>query len=184
MAVLPGFVLGAGGVLVRADLGFGTGGLAAILAAFFTTAAGASALGGVLSDRLGARRVLVASAALSAASLLGVAFVARRWADLMVLLVLAGVANGLSQPAANLALARVGQSQGLTFGIKQSGIPMSTLIAGMLVPSVGLAFGWRAVFAGCAVVPVVVAVLAPPDGRRPTARPTGSGATRRPRSAS
>ena len=56
-----------------------------------------------------------------------------------------GASNALCQPAANLMIARAlpPSRQGLAFAVKQSAIPMSTLLAGAAVPLVAQTIGWR-----------------------------------------
>ena len=62
---------------------------------------------------------------------------ARLVRHLVVPIAVAGSANALCQPAANLLIARAvpAHRQGLAFAVKQSAIPMSTLLAGVAVPA-------------------------------------------------
>lgn len=90
------------------------------------------------------------------------ALVDNAW-TLTVLLALAGVANGLGQPAANLLLATVVPARrlGLAMAAKQSGVPGGALLGGVAVPTVALTMGWRWGFVGGALLALVV-VVAPP----------------------
>jgi predicted MFS family arabinose efflux permease len=101
----------------------------------------------------------------SATSLLGIAALARSWAQLVGFLVLAGAANAVVQPAGNAAISRgvPARRQGLAFGVKQSAVPAATLLAGLAVPLVGVTLGWRWAFAGGALAAVALAVSLPPD---------------------
>jgi MFS family permease len=131
-----------------------------------------------LGERLGARRALAFAAVGSAASLLGIAALARSWAQLVGFLVLAGAANAVVQPAGNAAISRgvPARRQGLAFGVKQSAVPAATLLAGLAVPLLGVTLGWRFAFAGGALAAVVLAISLPPDHpvtRRPGRLRTG-----------
>jgi len=99
----------------------------------------------------------------SAASLLGVALLARSWAGLIACLVFGGLANAVSHPATHLSLAREVPAgrQGLSFGIKQAAIPAATLLAGLAVPGIAVTLGWRWAFAGGATLALAVAFLVP-----------------------
>jgi cyanate permease len=58
--------------------------------------------------------------------------------------------------------------------VKQSAIPVATLLTGAAVPTIALPFGWRWAFVAGAVLAVAVLPLAP-RGPRPPARPKGTG---------
>lgn len=177
LAVLPVFLLGGTAVLVRRDLGFSESQLGAAVSLFFLVSAAGSVPGGRIGERIGAYRAMAISAAGSGAALLGIAAAAASYLQLLAWLCLAAAANALAQPATNLALARgVSPSrQGLAFGIKQSAIPLATLVSGLAVPIIGLTVGWRWAFAGGALGAVLFAVAAPkPErvrGARRRARP-------------
>jgi MFS family permease len=161
--VLPAFLTGGLAVQVRGELDFGTGALGLAVAAFFVSSALASAVMGRAVERVGSHRGMRLAAILSAASLLGVALLAGSWAGLVACLVLGGLANAVSHPAANLSLAREVPAghQGLSFGIKQAAIPVATLLAGLAVPTIAVTLGWRWAFAGGAALALAVAVLVP-----------------------
>jgi MFS family permease len=57
-----------------------------------------------------------------------------------------GMGYGLATPGASHVLARVSPvaRRGLVFSLKQSAVPVGGLIAGLLIPPVSQAFGWRA----------------------------------------
>jgi predicted MFS family arabinose efflux permease len=103
-----------------------------------------------------------------------VAATARSFATLLVPLAVAGAANAVCQPAANLLIARAvpPNRQGLGFAIKQSAIPMATLLAGFAVPSLALTLGWRWAYVAAAAlalgtVPLVPATPPPPPPAEP-----------------
>lgn len=162
IGLMPAFLLGATGVLVRADVVFGPGGLGVGIAAFFAVSSCTYVLGGRLADHIGAQAALRLGAFGTAVALIGIAGLARTWGHLLALLALAGVANGISQPATSLALVSgIEGRRGLAFGIKQSAAPLATLFSGAAVPLIALTVGWRWAFAGTALAAVATGVFAP-----------------------
>lgn len=160
-AVMPSFLVGASGVLLRGELGFGEAGLGFGVSVFFGLTASTSVLGGRLVERIGGRRAMILIGLASASVLLAIAAFARSLTHLVILLAVGGVVNGIAQPASNLILAQgVMQRQALMFGIKQAAVPFTTLLAGVSVPLVGLTVGWRWSFVIGAVTALCVAPLA------------------------
>ena len=60
-------------------------------------------------------------------------------------LIAGGLANGVTQPATNLVMARSmpPSSQGLAFGVKQTDGSLATLTAGLVASLIAVPFGWR-----------------------------------------
>jgi MFS family permease len=166
VGVLPAFLTGGLAVQIRDELEFGSAALGLAFAAFFASSSLASAVMGRLVERIGFHRGMRLAATGGAASLLGVALLARSWTGLIACLVLGGLANAVSHPATNLSLAREVSAgrQGLSFGVKQAAIPAATLLAGLAVPSIALTFGWRWAFAGGAALALAVALFVPAGG--------------------
>lgn len=165
VSILPLQVLGASAVLVREDLHFGAADLGLAIAAFFTAYGVTAWTAGHLSQTRGPRVGLALGTTLSALSLLGIAAFAHDFATLIVCVMIGGVGNAFAQVGGNLALASgTGmRRQGLAFGLKQSAVPLSSLIAGAVVPVIGAAFGWRWSFvAALALVPLLYALVAAP----------------------
>lgn len=150
-------------VFLRRDLQFSEAQLGIVVGVFFGATALFSTPGGWVSERLGARRAVRAAGALSAAVLIGIGLWVSSWGALVAMLAVAGVANGLAQPAANLALARGTPEHkwGLAFGVKQSAIPVATLLSGAAVPGLAMTVGWRWAFivGGAVVLPVLLIPL-------------------------
>ena len=165
LGAIPVFMVGSLAVFIRGDLGFGQTQLGIAVAVFFLASAALAIPGGRVTERLGARKAMLGAAAVTGIAMLGVGFLATSWASLVAWLVLAGVANGVAQPAGNLALARgvTGTRRGLAFGIKQCSIPTATLLAGAAVPVLGLTVGWRWGFIGGALGAVVIGLIMPRD---------------------
>ncbi|HYN97822.1 MAG TPA: MFS transporter, partial [Pilimelia sp.] len=144
-SVLPVFLVAGLAVQIRAELGFSPAGLGLAVAVYFGVSALASVPAGGLVERYGAAVIARAAICLSAACLLAIAALARSYPVLVLALAAGAAANALGQLASNAALAhRVRpERQGVSFGIKQSAVPMSTLLAGAAVPAVALTLGWR-----------------------------------------
>lgn len=124
---------------------------------------------GGIADKLGARTVLAVAVGTSFAALAGIAILPAEYAVIVVLLALAGIANGLAQPAGNVAV-RDGvpaRLQGFGFGLKQAAVPLANLAVGLLVALVA-GLNWRAAFAVAAGSAVAAGVLVNllPRGRR------------------
>ena len=160
---LPTFLVGALAVQIRGDLDFAESGLGLLGAVFFLGAASSSAVLGRVSERVGAVPALRVGSCATAAILLAVATLGRSFGLLVVLLALAGMANALIQPAANLYLTRAIPITrlGFAFGVKQSAIPAGILLGGVAVPTIGLTVGWRWAFVVAAGFAVAAAVVLP-----------------------
>ena len=179
-SALPAFLLGALGIQVTDDLGFSKTQLGVAIAAFYLVSAIGSLHAGALSDRIGPRRSLLLSNAVSAVCLLAVATLANGFAALLVIMLFGSVGLMVSGPGTKVLVARevpVSQ-QGLAFGIQMSAIPFAALLGGLAVPTIGLTVGWRWAFAGAVLIPLLGAVTLPRDRAAvaaTTPRPAGFG---------
>lgn len=177
----PPFLTAALAVQIREDIGFSAGGLGLAVGAFFVVSAAGSGVLGRLVETLGWRKGMRIAGAASTASLLGIA-TAWSWPALVAFMAVGGIGNAIGQPAANMSLAQVVHQRrhGLVFGVKQSAIPMATLLGGLAVPVLALTVGWRwayvltaaAALAAMCTIPSSPAVPTPPCGARP--RPSRS----------
>jgi MFS family permease len=172
---VPVFLLGGLAVQIGDELHFSPAGLGLAVSAYFGVSALASIPAGALVERFGAARVSRAGIALAAAALIGVAVAARSLWSLIGILALGAAANAMGQLASNTSLARhvPPQRQGFSFGIKQAAIPVSTLLAGIAVPTVALTLGWRWAFVLAGLLAAAAILLVPAD------RPEPSGSSRR-----
>ncbi len=164
---VPVFLVGGLAVQISGELGFSSAGLGLAVSAYFGASALASVPAGSLVERYGARKVARGGIALAALSLLGVAVAARSLWSLTAILALGAGANAAGQLASNTSLARQvpARRQGLSFGVKQSAIPVCTLLAGAAVPVVALTVGWRWAFVLAAGLAASAIGLVPPDHR-------------------
>lgn len=121
-----------------------------------------SLLGGVLIRRWGALRTNQTGLALSG---VGVAMVSVPSLPVVAVgSLLTGFGYGLTNPAASHLLMRVTrpQTRNLMFSLKQTGVPLGGVAAGLMAPTVALAFGWQsALLAGAAAAIALIAVVQP-----------------------
>jgi len=126
----------------------------------YAGAMAASLMGGATVNRLGAIRVSQWGLMLCAAGLL---FCAVPWFPAMGLgAVLIGLGYGPITPASSHLLSRTTpkHQMSLVFSLKQTGVPLGSLLAGALVPPLLLVLNWHASLAVVAAVCVACAVLA------------------------
>lgn len=159
LGAMPIFMVGAMAVFIRPELGFSEAGLGALATLYYLASALTTVPGGRLAEHLGGSRAMALGATLDLVTAVGIALFATSWGTLAVLLMIAGVGNGIAFPSSNLAMSRGFplHRQGVGFAIKQSAGPYATVIAGAAVPLIGLTIGWRWAFAMMAVatLPIV-----------------------------
>lgn len=163
LGALPAFLLSGLGVLSAEDLGFDERGIGYAIGVFFAAAALFAARAGRLGDRLGPRRSLQIGVAISVTSLLTAGGLAQNLVQLMVCLAVGGVGFVLVQMGGNVLLVRAVPlaKQGLSFAVKQSAIPLASMIGGAAVPLVGLTVGWRWAFVGAVVLAAILVIPIP-----------------------
>jgi MFS family permease len=126
----------------------------------FLGAMWATLLSGSLVRRFGAIRVSQAALLACAAGLL-LLLIGSPWL-LMVSAVLIGFGYGPITPASSHILMRTTPAHlmSLMFSIKQTGVPLGAMLAGLVLPPVMVGFGWRGGALGVAVSCITVALLA------------------------
>jgi MFS family permease len=80
---------------------------------------------------------------------------------------LMGIGYGPITPASSEVLIRTTPKErmGLTFSIKQTGVPAGAALAGAILPAIALLIGWRASFVAIAVVGLIVIAASQPTRR-------------------
>jgi len=176
---VPVFLVGGLAVQIGDDLHFSPAGLGLAVSAYFGATALASVPAGTLVERYGSTAIARYGIALSATSLLAVAALARSLWSLILILALGAGANAMGQLASNTSLSRhvPVRRQGLSFGVKQAAIPVSTLLAGAAVPLVALTVGWRWAFV-LAALGATGALWLVPSETDETKRSNGAGGER------
>jgi MFS family permease len=167
VTVSPVFLMGALVVQMRDDIALEPAAIGLGAAIMFGTGGIMSLISGRIVQRIGPRRGIVAAALISALALAGTA-AAPNFLWLALCLVVAGVGNSLGQPATNMALSEAVPfgRLGVAMGMKQASIPVASLLGGLAVPVVALAFGWRWAFVLAAVLALLVGVWALADRTR------------------
>jgi len=125
-----------------------------------------SIVGGTIVRRYGASRTSQTALGLCALGVL-VALVGDLWA-LALGSVVMGLGYGLTNPAASHLIVRhaKGPRLNLIFSIKQTGVPWGAMMAGLVVPAVTLALGWRAgILVVACLALLLLAALARPRRR-------------------
>jgi MFS family permease len=155
--MLPVMLVGTLAVQIRASLGFSTADIAVLVATFFLASAGASLVAGRLCEHIFPRGALLVAGFLSTLSLVGAAIISTGVVTLGATMLVGAVAAAVSTPATNelVAVNLAPGRQGIAHGIKQAAIPLSGMLAGLAVPTVGLTLGWRWSFALAALVPAL-----------------------------
>jgi MFS family permease len=148
LGAIPVFLVSSQAVLIWRDIGFAEARFGLAVSCFFAAAAGVAFVGGRIADKLGRRRSTMVAGAISALGSACLAWGTHSYATLLVALVILGFANASLQLTSNISLATSIplHRQGLAFGMKQSAIPLAIFLAGLAVPAIGVAVGWRWTF--------------------------------------
>ena len=135
------------GPLLSEDLSFDIPMLGYLVMSSFGIAAILSLWSGVAVDFFGTRNMLLA---LFAAVAIAFAIIAsaQSFYGLVIAAAICGVAQALANPVTNLLITQqVTQSKkAKVVGIKQSGVQLAALFAGLLLPGIALLYGWREAF--------------------------------------
>lgn len=144
IGMLPVFLVGALAVQIHDDVKISASAIGAAIAVYFAVAATLARACGRIIERHGARLGMGLAGGACAASLV-VAGCASTSVTLSGALVLGGVSAGAAHPTANLLIAhRIPiTALGRAFGLKQSAVPLVTLISGLTVPLIAIPIGWR-----------------------------------------
>ncbi|GAB3676441.1 MFS transporter [Halopiger thermotolerans] len=126
---------------------------------------------GVLADRYGERRIILASVGGTGATSLLVVF-APHFAVFVLGTILLGAAAGLHYSVATALLTRTYDDLGTAVGIHNAGAPVAGLVTPVAVSWIAVRYGWRPAVAITAAVAAPAAVLfawrvRPTDPRRP-----------------
>ncbi|TDT15745.1 putative MFS family arabinose efflux permease [Ilumatobacter fluminis] len=152
-SALPGFLVGALAVQMRSEFDVGESVYAWAMSGYFLAASFASIPLGRVAQRVGPRRQIVAALSIAAAANVAIAATARSFGLLVAVMALIGVCNAAAQTAVNLALASARLERlGFAISIKQSGMPLASMLSGLAVPVIALTVGWRWAFVTVAAI--------------------------------
>lgn len=174
VGVLPAFLTGAMAVQIARTFALRPTTISLLITCFALASMASSAPLGRRVGRWGVRRSTRATAAGEVIAL-SLCAASPHPVVLGAALTFGGLANALGQPAANaLIAAHLSPKRfGIGFGIKQSGIPLATLLGGLAVPTVALTIGWRAAFVIAAALALITIPLIPSDAAAPHPRQEG-----------
>ncbi len=184
-ATLAAPALGIMATFIIDDLAISRGLIGWVIGTAVVLAALLSPITGHVIDLIGAKAGIVLLFIVAA-----VAFVAYGMAPVLAVLFFASAISAVAQSGANPSTNKlIGEDlppgeRGFTTGFKQSGVQAFIMLAGLILPSAAIAFGWRTAMVAVAIVPVVCAVVAVviiPPSRRGTIHEDGR-AGRLPRS--
>ena len=161
LAAALGFVPGYVATSLRADLGLSRAEVGLIVSLYFGSTGVMSILGGSVTDRIGARRVIVGDMVVVAAC----ASLAAWWGDLVGLLltsVIAGAGYAGVNAATNAAIAAVVDPARRTvaLSVKTGGVPAMASVAALLGAPLAASTSWRVVWMVVAVLALCSGVLA------------------------
>lgn len=184
-AMLPTFLVAALGAEIREELQFDEAALGATITVMFVTAGFLARAIAHAVDRGGARTALRAGVVVSGLATAAIGAFTNSWWQLAAFLSMAGLAVSLIDVGtARLFAERLPHRRlGTAFGVKEASIPMASMAAGLALPTIASALGWRPTFIA-ALALTVPALLLVRIGVRPQAnelaatsrRPTPDGA--------
>jgi MFS family permease len=170
---LPLFFTSALALGIQRDLGLTDRDIGVAITGFWIVATLGSLAFGGLADRIGGARAVRLAGALVAAGSLGIAIVAESFAVFVALLCVTALGNAVLTPSiSSVVVGRLRpERRGTTFGLQQSGPPLASVVAGIALPTVGAALGWRWVFAlGAVAVLAATGNVTEADARQPRQR--------------
>jgi MFS family permease len=184
VAALPAFLTASLAPELGQEFAFGAAALGISIGSYFAVSSVASSPAGRLVARSGTAAGIRLTICLAVICSLGVAGLVESTPALIVVLVIGGLANAVSGPAASALLTRDlgADRQGVGYGVLAAGAPAASLLAGLALPLVAEPFGWRAAFVVAAVLALGIGFVAGLRGREddravpvaPPARPIGS----------
>ena len=140
LGFIPGFIA----TTLRDDLGISKGQVGLLVGLYFGCTGVGSVLGGRLTDRFGARRVVVADMMTVAAAAVFSALVGTYW-SLLVAAVVGGAGYALVNAGTNVAVAAtvLPERRTLAMSVKTAGVPAMAAIAAALGPDAASRWSWQ-----------------------------------------
>lgn len=159
---------------IRDDLGISRTQIGLLITTATFGAALISPWAGTLTDRLGGRRALVLLLVSAGIGFAGLALAPSYW-WMPIPVVVATLAQAGGNPTTNKLIATHTPPgrRGIVTGVKQSGVQAGIFVAGVTLPVVAAAIGWRWAFGVVVIVPVVGLLGA--YGWLPADRPVSAG---------
>lgn len=156
---------------VTGEFGVSTGAVGLALSGMWAAYALTQFPSGILGDRFGERRVILAAVGITAVASLSLAL-APTYPAFAVLTVALGAGAGLHYSVATSLLTKQFDDIGRAIGVHVSGGPLAGLVAPVVATAVAVRYGWRAAIAvGAAVAVPVFVAFAWRIGTTPAERP-------------
>ncbi|TKR28410.1 MFS transporter [Natronomonas salsuginis] len=156
---------------ITADFAVSKGAVGLALSGMWAAYAVSQFPSGILSDRLGERRVILAALGLTASTSVLLAL-APSYPVFAITAVVLGAGAGLHYSVATSFFARHFDQVGRAIGIHVTGAPIAGLVAPVAAAAVGVRYGWRpALLLGAAVAIPIFALFWLQIDRTPPARP-------------
>ena len=157
---LPVFLVGALSVDEGQSLALAPSSFSLLVSLFFAAAAVAALVGGRTADRMGGVAIIRVG---TTVTLVGTALIALAGSVWLYScgVVVAGLGYGVTQPAVSKFLAdnvRLTR-QGTAFGLRQTGVPIATVLTGVAVSATAANHDWRIAFAGAWLLSAVSLIL-------------------------
>ncbi len=155
VGTFPGYAFGVLGPYLVQDFTLSKSQLGLLTTLFFGVGGLLSPAAGGLVDRLGGRRVLVASFIVLALGVAGAA-AAQTFVLLLAMTALAGLALAVGNPVTNklVAVHLPEGGRGVTMGVKQAGVQIGAFLTGALLAPAAAAWGWRRALAASVAIPL------------------------------
>lgn len=133
--------------LIAHEFGLGSGMIGLLLSAFFYGFIAFLFVGGILSDRLSSKLVLIFGLALFSV-FTGLTGAATGIATMLMYRIMTGIGEGVFWPAASLEVAKVTTERQRTtvMSLYWTGYPIGGFFGTWLGANIGPVYGWRAVF--------------------------------------
>ena len=159
LGTFPTFAFGVLAPLLRDEFGLSRSELGLLTTAIFIVGAPASLAAGRIIDRTPGRTLGMWIFLSFSAAILGIAL-APTYPWLLVASALAGIALALGNPGTNklVAVHIPPGKRGVVMGLKQSGVQISALLAGVILPRAAHLWGWRVAIA-LAIVPACLGIV-------------------------
>ncbi len=146
--------------LLQAEFSISRAEVGLVQTALYLSATWVALVGGLVADRVGERRVLIASGLVTGGAALMATLVGPFWAFLVTAFLL-GLGTGVQNPAGSAAVMRwfPPRRRGLAMGIRQTGVPVGGVLAATVWVWAATAWGWRAAYELAGVMALVGTAL-------------------------
>jgi MFS family permease len=165
ISLLPVFLFGAVSSQIREELGLSLGVMGAAVSLHFAVSAVFVSFSGRFADHRGVAAAMRVGGTSTIIGCLTIAATTTSEKNLFIGLALCGLGNSLVSPATSRLIfhaARRGR-RGLMFGAKQASISVGTAAAGLALPTLAGAYGWRSTFVFTVALIMPFLLRPPPD---------------------